>query len=838
MGTQIAVPSPQHRYLEPYKNRVFQYDTKHSNLFLSHYTNQILNAVGDDSIVRGLEVSPKVNSSKTGIDFTVSPGALVQDLTYFEFQNDTTVSMEEIVDFSDFYVVIYTSYRYIETVYENPMKLEATLYNPRTKRALSVWNPVTNRIILGVYSFTVENGIITGVIEEDSTIFFEEANVIRNGSFDFFTTECWTPINSLVNIVREGGAMDSPYIEATPVSNNYQGIAQAFSTKPNITYEVSFYVKSEESVPFQALLLDRDSVYNINAPQIKSYESTSTKRWTLHTFRFTAFSSMTTLFLLKRSASLDNKIDFDHICIFEYTPTRRRCELHNIAIIDGGRIPTTENLIPVVNPETSVCRWSIRCISGASRYDIDSTQPHLKNPRRGIYIVFFGGRYANEEEYLIDWKNNRIYINTTLDNTIDSIFIYFLMNPKTSEYEWNIPLKSGLNIYSPSNTQEDFQNPLEGKYFVFYNGSKLSETYYEIDFSGNTVRFDSTKVNQSIAKNVYISFVSDPVVVKEWSFKTTARVNAYYLSSSQEEFLSEDNGKYLVFIGNQKLSEDNYMIKPAEGVITLSSAATPSTSNVLLQIYYFGNKEPVDLTPVDNDCGIYKWSFNVRSDQTVYYLDSSQDPFRNVNRGTYLAFRNGTPIQQNDLMVNISARKITFSSTILQNNAVIDLYYIKKAYEAKYFWEFQASSANQRSYSPAAGKPVLQSPDDGTYLVILGSKQLNKSQYTVAYATNTLQIASSVSVPKNTKIQVLFITEPVVSKFWEFTTVAHVGSYLPKANESSFIDLPDGEFILFKDGIKLSSDEYKVNQLKNNVTFSTVPQSGGSKCELYFVGRE
>ena len=148
MGTQAAIPSPQHRYLEPYKNRVFQYDTKHSNYFLSHYVNQILNAVGDDSIIRGMGVSASIDAKKTGIDFKIEPGSLVQDLTYFEFPNETPVSLDNIVNFSDHYAVIYTNWRYIETVYENKLQFEATLYNPKTKRALVPWNSVRNRIIL------------------------------------------------------------------------------------------------------------------------------------------------------------------------------------------------------------------------------------------------------------------------------------------------------------------------------------------------------------------------------------------------------------------------------------------------------------------------------------------------------------------------------------------------------------------------------------------------------------------------------------------------------------------------------------------------------------------
>lgn len=45
-----VTPSPQFRYLEPYKNRVFQYDTPNSNLFLSQYANNLLRVVGNDCV--------------------------------------------------------------------------------------------------------------------------------------------------------------------------------------------------------------------------------------------------------------------------------------------------------------------------------------------------------------------------------------------------------------------------------------------------------------------------------------------------------------------------------------------------------------------------------------------------------------------------------------------------------------------------------------------------------------------------------------------------------------------------------------------------------------------
>ena len=838
MGTQIVVPSPQHRYLEPFKNRCFQYDTKHSNVFLSHYVNQILNAVGDDSIVRGLEVAPKVNSSKTGIDFKISPGALIQDLTYFEFQNESTVSMEEVGDFSEYYIIIYTSYRYIETVYDNSMKFEGTLYNPRTKKALSIWNPAVNRIILGVYSFTAVDGFITDVTEIDSTIFFDEANVIRNGIFDTEGTDYWTAINSILHVKNDGGALDSPYVEVTPVSNTYQGIAQAFTTKPNLTYEVSFYVKSDESVPFQALILDKDSVYNINAPKIKSYDATSTKTWTLHTFRFTAFSNQTTIFLLKKSSSLTNKINFDHIYIFEYTPTRRRCNLHNISMVDGGRIPTIENLIPLRAAESVVYRWNIKYSTSNSIYEIDSTQPPLMNPSKGQYIVFCGGNYVEKDGYYIDWKRNKIYLYSTPEGSPSTISIYFLLYSSTSKYSWTIHLKDNLNIYSPGEDQEPFQNKANGQYFVFYNGSKLDDSYYNINYSRNTVQFTASAVNSFISKNVYISFITDPTVIKTWSFLSSAGVNAYYLVSSDDSFLDESNGKYLVFLGNKKLQEEDYLIKPTEGVITLDSSVIPLQNNIPLKIYYFGNSEPVDLTPPDKDFDVYKWTFILKSGKTSYVVDSSRDPFKPVNDGSYFAFKNGNHLSPNQYAISPTTGIVTFQSSAIQNNAVVEIYFSKKNPSAKYEWTFQATEEGLRSYTPASGKPAFQNPRNGMYLVFLGTKQLAKTQYTVQHGSNTIQISDSVSVPKNTRMQVVFISNPVPYSSWSFETVANVDVYTPKESEGRFFNFENGEYLLFINGVKIDSNKYTVNPFRDNISFTVSPSPGGEKCELYYVGRE
>ena len=165
----VVIPNPQNRYLEPYKNRTYQYDNKHSNLFLSQYVNNILRAVGNDIIIRGLEVIPSINSTSDGIIFDINPGSLIQDLTYIEFPLPSRIELTNLLPYSDQYIILYTNWRYLTTVHENSLKIEATLYDLITETTLTKWNSNSNRIILGVYRYEVlSNKIIN--ITEDKTL--------------------------------------------------------------------------------------------------------------------------------------------------------------------------------------------------------------------------------------------------------------------------------------------------------------------------------------------------------------------------------------------------------------------------------------------------------------------------------------------------------------------------------------------------------------------------------------------------------------------------------------------------------------------------------------------
>lgn len=337
MGKELITPAVQYRYLEPFKNRSYQYDTKQSNYFMAQYVNQVLNAVGNDCIVRGLDISAKIDPYKTGIFFKIAPGSLIQDTTYIELPIESELHLEDAASSPGCYAVIFTDWRYVQTTYPNDMKLMCGFYNPTTRRMSTSWDVFRNRILLGVFSYTVVNNEITSIKGEDMDLYIEDSNIIKNGTFDSKLLTFWTAVNSSLLIVDDGtGYSGTPYLEVSPTAGSEQGISQVIETKNNYNYEVSFYLKSPTMAPIKAIVLDSNDPRDLSAPIIKEFHVTAPTAWEKFTFQFTAVSSHTAIYFVKNSASRTDKFDIDHIFAIEYLRNRKMTDVNNIKKIDGG----------------------------------------------------------------------------------------------------------------------------------------------------------------------------------------------------------------------------------------------------------------------------------------------------------------------------------------------------------------------------------------------------------------------------------------------------------------------------------------------------------------------
>jgi len=336
--SELIIPDPQYRFLEPFKNRVFQYDTKHSNLFLAHYTNNILRSVGSDVIVRGLTVTAGINTYANGLFFMIDPGAVIQDNTYIELATQNMLTIEDIIPFSNQYVIIYTCWRYLQTVYENPFKLGITLYNKETRTTLTAWNSMTNRIILGIFKFEVEDGRIISVAPEkfDTSLIFADSNIVKNSTFDDIGTKYWTAINSILRTKPNDGYEDTPYLEIEPISDTFQGLGQVVDTKADFNYKLSFYIRAVDAIPYKVIIRNGDSIFDSAAVELKNLRGITTTEWVKIEVDFIAISPATTIIILKDDADLTKNFEVDHVFCMEYTSNRKESDVNKIKYIDGG----------------------------------------------------------------------------------------------------------------------------------------------------------------------------------------------------------------------------------------------------------------------------------------------------------------------------------------------------------------------------------------------------------------------------------------------------------------------------------------------------------------------
>ena len=180
----------------------------------------------------------------------------------------------------------------------------------------------------------------------------------------------------------------------------------------------------------------------------------------------------------------------------------------------------------------------------------------------------------------------------------------------------------------------------------------------------------------------------------------------------------------------------------------------------------------------------------------------------------------------------------SFVECCIAEDSIVDVYFVKNPVNKNMSWKFTTTN-NGRNYVPSAAETAFPSPDDGEYMVFLNDKKLTKEQYNILFTSNTIRLSNNLTVPQGATLQVYCIIDPPVrNKFWKFNTVQNVSTYIPQENQFPFAELPDGEFILFKNEKKLSEKEFEVSKLKNNLTFSTPPQESGGRIELYFLGKE
>ena len=149
----------QYRSNDPYQQRVLQFSAQDSRVYLSRVSNQLLKGFGNDAVVSGFDL---ISSTFTGdiFEVVIDEGVLIQDTTLVEVTEQSTLSIDVSgLDDCNSYLLVYTDYKYIESIGLNKFSLKIAHVSNNGLTLITDSSPVSwiedrNRIYLNVFQFT------------------------------------------------------------------------------------------------------------------------------------------------------------------------------------------------------------------------------------------------------------------------------------------------------------------------------------------------------------------------------------------------------------------------------------------------------------------------------------------------------------------------------------------------------------------------------------------------------------------------------------------------------------------------------------------------------------
>lgn len=176
-----TVTPTQVRINDPYQEMIFQYNTADSKVYLSRESNKILNVIGNDLVLKGLDMSDPIIVPTSTVNVDISAGWAIEDETLVETTILATVDIDcaALTDttIGGSHLGVFLNYKYLETVEPNLLSIDifhiqadGTVTDPLGRFGAGC------RILLGAINFTKTGAAVTAVSRYDS------ATLLVNGT--------------------------------------------------------------------------------------------------------------------------------------------------------------------------------------------------------------------------------------------------------------------------------------------------------------------------------------------------------------------------------------------------------------------------------------------------------------------------------------------------------------------------------------------------------------------------------------------------------------------------------------------------------------------------------
>lgn len=130
----VQVTPVQERYIDPYMQRIYDFNTVDAKVYLSRATNMLLKSIGDDIVLDGFDIKNPTISSDTIISVDVDPGLAIQDYTLCEnlagvgSVPKVTLSIDvaglDDTTVGGAHIGVWISYQFLHTIIQNDFVLK------------------------------------------------------------------------------------------------------------------------------------------------------------------------------------------------------------------------------------------------------------------------------------------------------------------------------------------------------------------------------------------------------------------------------------------------------------------------------------------------------------------------------------------------------------------------------------------------------------------------------------------------------------------------------------------------------------------------------------------
>lgn len=164
----------QTRYNDPYQQPIFEFNTD-SKMYLSKESNRLLNVIGNDIVIKGMEMSDPTILSPSTVLVTIAPGCAIQDETLIEFTDVSSLDIDcsYLIDTptSGAHLCVFLNYENIQTIEANLASVDLFYVEASgvVNDPFGRFKTRSCRILLGIIDFTKDGTSVTAVSKNDST---------------------------------------------------------------------------------------------------------------------------------------------------------------------------------------------------------------------------------------------------------------------------------------------------------------------------------------------------------------------------------------------------------------------------------------------------------------------------------------------------------------------------------------------------------------------------------------------------------------------------------------------------------------------------------------------